>query len=55
MRACGKAEDRRHHHQCGAEQGSTQGLVEKERASNDNCPNGQANAGRNMAKRGERK
>src|SRR5260370_40883233 len=54
-RACGKAEDSRHHHQCGAEQGSTQGLVEKERASKDNCPNGQANAGRNTAKRGERK
>ncbi len=55
MRACGKAEDRRHHHQCGAEQGSIQGLVEKERASNDNCPQGQAKTGRSMAKRGERK
>ncbi len=54
-RACGKAEDSRHHHQCGAEQGSTQGLVEKERASNDNCPNGQAKTGRSTAKRGERK
>jgi hypothetical protein len=43
-----------HHYGCGAERESIQGLVEKERARKHNCPHGQAKAGRNTAKRGER-
>jgi len=44
-----------HHKRCGGWGETTQGFVEMVGAGRDNCPKGQAKAGRNTAKRREKK